>query len=143
MSARDLDLVHEVETENSLEGSPTTKHLSLDIEPPLKEFYLNQWSEPRRSWTRNTGEAASWGQGCVEVGGPVQCQRTCGVCPWASKSDVREVGAIGEWIVIGQEQVPETRICYLRFRASASLGEQKTRLQPTHPPAGCFEQGTT
>lgn len=48
MSAPGFDLVHEVEMENSLEGSPTTKHLSLDIEPPLKEFYLNQWSEPRR-----------------------------------------------------------------------------------------------
>lgn len=42
MSALGLDLVHEVETESSLEGLPTTKHLVFDEEPTLKEFHVNQ-----------------------------------------------------------------------------------------------------
>lgn len=48
MSARGLDLVHEVETDSSLQGLPTAKPLVLDTEPALKEVHVNRGSEPRK-----------------------------------------------------------------------------------------------
>lgn len=106
-SALGLDLVHEAEIENSLEGSPAATHRGPDTEPTLKELHVKQWRGPRRGQMRTRGSRLA--SGMRGARGSVRCSKDCGAGPWASRSDMRGAGPSlsVSWVVVGQKQVAE------------------------------------
>lgn len=86
-SALGLDLVPGLELESSPEGVTTTKPLGLDTEPTLKEFYVNQWSEPRKGQMRNAGRGARWVRDMWSLAGWCNNQKDLRCALWAARSD--------------------------------------------------------
>lgn len=146
VSALGLDLVYEGETESSLKGCPTPKHLGLGRQPPLKEFHVSHRRETSRGRMGNTGEAASWARNSWRLVGPCNIHKAHGVCPGPPNLTEGRSGLHVNWVVTGQEQMLETWTLSPEAQGDPQAGplpaqgsgEAKAGLQPPHPGAECL-----